>query len=479
MPDLFDLPFDADEGPSPPPSPPDVLTVSALTAAIREHLEQTFFEVWIEGEVSNARLWNGILYFTLKDAGAQLRAVMFRTAVRRLTFTVEDGQHVLARGRVSVYDQRGEYQLICEHVEPRGLGALQRALEQLKKRLAAEGLFEVARKRALPLLPRTIGVVTSLEGAALHDIIRVITRRHARVHLVIRPSRVQGEGAAGDLARGLAAVTAVPGVDVVIIGRGGGSIEDLWAFNEEVLVRAIAASPVPVVSAVGHEVDWTLADAVADLRAATPSQAAELVIAPADEFRQRIARARERLRATLYRGVETRRARVQALVSRRGFAGVPLRIGARARRVDDLATTAERLVRQATQQKRRDLERVARRLAACDPRRRVADLQTRLVVARNRLRSAAHRRTDDARAALGTSAAMLDALSPLAVLGRGYALCWAADGRVLLRDATPDLVGRRVSVDLARGALDCQVTAVVPAATTPSPPVQPQTGDAQ
>ncbi len=302
MPDLFDLPFESDDGDPPPRPRREVLTVSALTAAIREHLEEAFFEVWVEGEVSNHRPWNGLIYFTLKDAGAQLRVIMFRTAVRRLKFALEDGMHVLARGRVSVYDQRGEYQLVCEHVEPRGLGALQLAVEQLKTRLTAEGLFDSARKRPLPVLPRKIGIVTSLEGAALHDIIRVISRRHARVHLVIRPSRVQGDGAADDLARGLAAVAGVPGVDVIIIGRGGGSIEDLWAFNEEVLARAIAAAPVPVVSAVGHEVDWTIADGVADVRAATPSQAAELVIAPADEFRMRIERGRERLRATLASG---------------------------------------------------------------------------------------------------------------------------------------------------------------------------------
>ena len=277
-----------------------MLTVSELTAAIRDCLESKFFEVWVEGEVSNYRPWNGLIYFTLKDAGAQLRVVMFRTAVRRLKFAIEDGTHVLARGRVSVYDPRGEYQLVCEHVEPKGLGALQLAFEQLKKRLTAEGLFDPARKRPLPVLPHKIGIVTSLDGAALRDIIRVISGRHANVHLVVRPTRVQGEGAAEDIARGLTAISRVPGVDVVIVGRGGGSIEDLWAFNEEVVARAIAACSVPVISAVGHDVDWTIADLVADVRAATPSNAAELVVARKDEFHARIARCAERLRAALY-----------------------------------------------------------------------------------------------------------------------------------------------------------------------------------
>ncbi len=215
---------------------------------------------------------------------------MWRSAARALRFTPEDGLHVVARGRVSVYDPKGEYQLVCEHMEPQGAGALQLAFEQLKKRLSAEGLFAQERKRPLPALPRKIGIVTSLDGAAVRDIVTVISRRYPNVHLVIRPTRVQGEGAAADIARGLQAVAAVPGVDVIIVGRGGGSIEDLWAFNEEVVARAIAASPVPVISAVGHETDVTIADFVADLRAPTPSAAAEMVVAGQEEFRARIDR---------------------------------------------------------------------------------------------------------------------------------------------------------------------------------------------
>ena len=266
-----------------------VFSVTELTVGIRDLLEAEFFEVWVEGELSNCRVWNtGHLYFTLKDSGAQVRGVVFRSALRYLKFKPADGLRVVARGRVSVYEPKGEYQLVCEHMEPHGLGALQLAFDQLKKRLQAEGLFDAARKRALPALPRKIGIVTSLDGAAIRDIINVLGRRYANAHLVIRPARVQGDGAALDIARALRAIGRLPGVDVIIVGRGGGSIEDLWAFNEEIVARAIAGSPVPVISAVGHETDVTIADFVADLRAPTPSAAAELVVVRKDEFQARI-----------------------------------------------------------------------------------------------------------------------------------------------------------------------------------------------
>ncbi|MGE0865987.1 MAG: exodeoxyribonuclease VII large subunit, partial [Vicinamibacterales bacterium] len=262
-----------------------VLTVSELSATIRDTLENKFQNVWVEGEISNARLWNtGHLYFTLKDSTSQIKAVIFRGSLRYLKFKPEDGLRVVARGKISVYDVKGEYQLICEHMEPQGFGPLQVAFEQLKKKLAAEGLFEPARKRPLPALPRRIGLVTSIDGAALRDMVRVLRRRYPNAHLVISPTRVQGEGAAGEVARAIKLVARVSHVDVIIVGRGGGSLEDLWAFNEEVVARAIVASPVPVIAGVGHETDVTIADFVADLRAATPSAAAELVVRRKDEF---------------------------------------------------------------------------------------------------------------------------------------------------------------------------------------------------
>ena len=256
-----------------------VLSVSDLTANIRGILENAYSEVWVEAEISNCRLWNtGHLYFTLKDPGAQIKAVMFKSDVRSLKFKPEDGLHVIVRGRISVYEPKGEYQIVCERMEPHGLGALQLAFDQLKRRLQAEGLFDTARKRALPSLPRKIGIVTSLDGAAIRDIIKVLGRRYPNAHLVIRPARVQGEGAAADVARAIKDIVKVAGIDVVIVGRGGGSVEDLWAFNDEVVARAIVASPVPIISAVGHEVDFTIADFAADVRAPTPSAAAEIVV---------------------------------------------------------------------------------------------------------------------------------------------------------------------------------------------------------
>src|ERR1700704_3067567 len=289
MSDLFDQLFE--DEPPPEPAKPVVaapvigaaggsrriLSVPGLAVKGRDLLEAEFFEVWVEGERSGCRLWNpGHLYFTLKDGASQIKAVIFRSALRYLKFKPADGLRVVARGRVSVYEPKGEYQIVCEHLEPHGLGALQVAFDQLKKRLQAEGLFDAARKRPLPALPRKIGIVTSLDGAAIRDIIKVLARRYANAHLVIRPARVQGEGAALEIARGLRAIGRVRGVDVIIVGRGGGSIEDLWAFNEEIVARAIAGSPVPVISAVGHETDVTIADFVADLRAPTPSAAARL-----------------------------------------------------------------------------------------------------------------------------------------------------------------------------------------------------------
>src|SRR6476646_9926505 len=300
MSDLFSLPFEEDRKPVPSAPPPRrVVTVSELTNAIRDLLETGFGDIWVEGELSNCRLWNtGHLYFTLKDGSAQIRGVIFRTALRYLKFKPADGLRVVARGKISVYEPKGEYQIVCEHLEPQGFGALQLAFEQLKKRLQGEGLFDAARKRPLPSLPRKIGIVTSLDGAAVRDIIKVLRRRYPNAQIVIRPARVQGEGAALDIARGLRAITRVRGVDVVIVGRGGGSIEDLWAFNEEVVARAIANCPVPVISAVGHETDTTIADFVADRRAPTPSAAAEIVVAAKDEFIGRIDALQKRLRTS-------------------------------------------------------------------------------------------------------------------------------------------------------------------------------------
>ena len=435
MSSLFDLPFEEPrpEAPEPPP-PRRVLTVSDLNARIRALLEEQFIEVWVEGELSNSKVWNtGHMYFTLKDSGAQIRGVMFRSALRLLRFKPQDGLRVIARGRISVFDPKGEYQLVCEHLEPEGLGALQLAFEQLKQRLQAAGLFDPRRKRSLPALPRKIGVVTSLDGAAVRDIIQVLRRRYPNAHIVIRPTRVQGEGAALDIARAMTAIGRVPGVDVVIVGRGGGSIEDLWAFNEEVVARAIAGCPVPTISAVGHETDVTITDFVADLRAPTPSAAAEMVVARKDDFCNHIDRLAHRVEAAMTTRLHRCESRVRALDSR--SATIRGQVAARQRLYQSLSRT----------------------LDTFDLRRRLGRVRTRLMAAEGRLAGATAKSRHRADGRLRATAARLEALSPLAVLGRGYAVCWNADRTAVIRDAGRVAEGDRVRVTLARGELDCHV----------------------
>jgi exodeoxyribonuclease VII large subunit len=443
MSSFFDLPFEEPDPPkpdarSPKPAVRRILTVTELTARIRVTLEQQFFEIWVEGELSNCRVWNtGHMYFTLKDAGAQVRGVMFRSALARLRFKPQDGLRVVARGRVSVYDPKGEYQIVCEHLEPEGLGARQLAFDQLKQRLAAAGLFDPQRKRLLPALPRKIGVVTSLDGAVVRDIIQVLRRRYANTHIVIRPTRVQGEGAAMDIKRGIAAIARVKGVDVVIIARGGGSIEDLWAFNEEVVAYAIAGCPVPTLSAVGHETDVTIADFVADVRAATPSQAAELVLASKGDFSARI----DRLTHNLSRSIRSR-------------------LAVRDRHAAELTHDLRRTMRARLSARERAYQALRRNLETFDLRRRLAGVRTRLVSGDARLATALRRNTHRADARLQTAAARLDSLSPLAVLGRGYAVCWNTDRTQVIRDAATVQAGDHVRVTLERGELECDVRKV-------------------
>jgi exodeoxyribonuclease VII large subunit len=453
MADRLALPFDDDDAPAPPMAP---MSVSELTSQIRERLESAFATVAVEGEISNCRPWSsGHLYFTLKDERAQLRAVMFRTSVRTLKFRPEDGMRVVARGRIGVYDAKGDYQIVCDALEPHGLGALQAAFEQLKRRLQADGLFDAARKRPLPTLPRRIGVITSLDGAAVRDILRVLMTRHSNARVVLRAARVQGDGAAEDLVRALTAIVKVPEVDVVIIGRGGGSAEDLWAFNDERLARAIAACPVPVISAVGHEVDFTIADFVADVRAATPSNAAELVVDRADNFRARIDRAERRLRSAAALAIARHQQRVDRLARRldQWTASVLLKD----RDVQQMNRRLERAMAGRVSRQTQRFDTLRRRLEARDLRRVVAAFRTRSVAADARLRAALTRRVQRATARATTLAARLDALSPLAVLGRGYAVCWNDARTSIIRSAATLTPGDAVHVTLAEGELHCRV----------------------
>jgi len=364
----------------------------------------------------------------------------------------------VARGRASVYAPKGEYQLLCEHLEPEGLGARQLAFDQLKERLTREGLFHPERKRALPALPRKIGVVTSLDGAAVRDIIHVLRRRYANAHIVIRPTRVQGDGAALDIARGMAAIARVPGVDVVIVGRGGGSIEDLWAFNAEVVARAIAGCPVPTIAAVGHETDFTIADFVADVRAPTPSAAAEMVVSRKDDFCARIDRLSQRVASAMAARAHRLESRLRGLEARPGYSGVRGRVAMRGRHTADLSHELRRAMRAQIASRERAYQSLRLTLETFDLRRRLGHVRTRLVGAEGRLGAAFDRSRHDHEGRLRNAVARLETLSPLAVLGRGYAVCWTADRAHIIRDAATVAVGDRVRVTLASGEIDCDVT---------------------
>ena len=463
-------------------------TVSELTATIRLRIESALGEVWVEGELSNCRRWKtGHLYFTLKDDAARIQGVMFRSALRYLRFEPEDGLQVIARGRVGVYPPKGEYQLVAEHLEPRGTGARQLAFEQLRRKLADEGLFDASRKRPLPALPRRIGIVTSIDGAALRDIVKVLGRRHPNAHLLISPARVQGEGAARSIVAALRRLERVDRVDVVIVGRGGGSTEDLWAFNEEPVARAVAASRVPVISAVGHETDSTIADFVADVRAPTPSAAAEIVLAHKDEMTARIDRATSRLAAVVRRDVERRRAALHAVESRPGLAAWPARLAMRGRHADEVTHRLLDGMRANLAGRTRLSEALRLRLEALDVGRRMARIGTRLAMARERLARAMGDRRAEWRARLGaategafraaaarnaagrrrleTTAARLEPLNPLGVLARGYAVCWNAARTAAVRRADEVAVGDDVRVTLHDGALRCEVKAREPRAS--------------
>jgi exodeoxyribonuclease VII large subunit len=431
------------------------LSVSELTARVKILVETQFSEVWVEGEVSNFRRHSsGHWYFTLKDEGAMLRCASFRMQNRLIRFTPEDGLSVRAHGRLSLYEARGEYQLLVEYLEPVGVGALQLAFEQLKRRLAAEGLFELERKRPLPVLPRLIGVVTSPTGAAVRDILRVLKRRNEAVSVLIAPARVQGDGAGQEIARAIELLSARKEVDVIIIGRGGGSIEDLWCFNEECVARAIFNSRVPVISAVGHETDFTIADFVSDLRASTPSAAAEIVTLARDEISARIDGLSEDLAAALkYRLLELR-SQLSALGSSRAFNQVQVRIRSTAQRFDDAVYRMESALRRGVKRQRAKNSEISLKLRDADIRRQIQERRGRLGILSTRLKAAEGARVDRAGEAVSVAAGKLDSLSPLGVLARGYAIVFDKDGKVLKRAADVGK-GERLKIRVAEGELDC------------------------
>jgi exodeoxyribonuclease VII large subunit len=441
-----------------PAARPRALSVSELNERIQGVLETDFFDVWVEGEVSNLKAADsGHLYFSLKDERAQLRAVAWRTQARLLRFKPKDGQKVLARGSVKVYAPRGDYQLQVEVLEPLGKGSLQQAFEDLKEKLQKEGLFDAARKRSLPILPRRVGIVTSPTGAVIRDFLRVLRRRYRNLDVLLYPARVQGEGAGFEVAQGVRVLGRL-GLDVVIVARGGGSLEDLWAFNEEVVARALAASPVPTISAVGHETDFTIADFVADVRAATPSAAAEMVVQAKEELRARLAHLDSRAQAASRLRLTRVRSRLEAVTAHRVFEAERGRLRTGAQRTDELQRRCLAALARRRERARDEVRRVAERLSAFRFERQVHERRQRLQLRDERLGAAWRGALESRRAGLGRAAGKLDALSPLAVLSRGFAVVFDASGERVLRRARDAAPGDALRIRLQEGALRASVT---------------------
>lgn len=445
------------------PAPETILSVTALTRLIKETLGDRFPAVWVKGELSGfKRSDRGHLYFSLKDGTtALLDCVMWKTAAGRLTFEPRDGTEVEAFGAISVYEPRGRYQLVVEHVRPGGLGALLLALEELKRRLQAEGLFDPARKRPLPRYPMRIGLVTSPVGAAVHDLVKVLQSRWPPIGIVLAPVRAQGEGAAQEIAAAIERFNHYMKVDLLIVGRGGGSLEDLWAFNEEMVVRAIAASALPVMTAIGHEVDWTLADLVADVRAATPSNAAEIAVRDHREVRHHIAMGEARGSRALRQTLESRRRRLRELTEKYGFRRQRDALGFWQQRVDDLLERLQARARDVLAAARRRLGAVETRYGLREWPRTLAARRGDVGTSLERLAAAVAALTRARRDRVTGFQDRLRALSPRLVLERGYCLVRRPDG-TLLRAADGLAVGDSITIELARGEADARVEAVRP-----------------
>lgn len=439
--------------------PPDrrVWTVRDLVAAVRTHIEREYGDIWVEGEVSNFRAQDsGHLYFTLKDERSQVRVVMFRSQARLLRFRPENGMQIVLRGRVTIYEDRGELQISAEYLEPKGAGALQIAFEQLKARLEAEGLFDPGRKKAIPALPRRIGLVTSPQAAALRDILNILQRRHHSANVLIYPAQVQGDAAPLEVSAGIRYFNQAHDVDVIIVARGGGSAEDLAAFNHEGLARAVASSKIPVISAVGHETDFTIIDFVADRRAETPSAAAEMVIRSRQEVEEQTDGLRQRLaRALRYRLVIAKQALTE-LAQHGAFARIMDVINQRQQKLDDLTHRLERAERQMLEQQRRRWETAAAAVRHYDVRRVLVGIRRELEARVSGMASAARALLLSRRARLDRLSGQLKALSPLAILDRGYALVFDASGN-LLKDAARTKAGDEISARLARGIVTATV----------------------
>ncbi len=437
----------------------EVLTVTGLTRQVQDVLEAAFDQLWVEGEISNLRRpASGHLYFTLKDEESQVRAVLFRPVARSLRFDPEDGMRIVCRARINVYKPRGEYQLILDYAEPRGAGALQVAFEQLKARLQAEGLFEPGHTKPLPFLPSRIGVVTSPSGAVIRDILNITKRRFPSVNVLVAPVRVQGVEAPGEIVDALRLLNEAPGVDVIIVARGGGSLEDLMAFNDEGVARAIFASRIPVVSAVGHEIDFTIADFVADMRAPTPSAAAELVVPSRSDLLQQIRALHDRAVHAGARALRVRRERLETLAERvrdprRRLVDLRLLVD------DRLGGLTASLVRRLRAE-RETLRRLETHLQYLNPARRLQTLTFALENMRKSMITGIFRQVEGLRERLAGRTALLDSLSPLSVLARGYAIARTVPGGRVIRNARDLSAGNLVGINVAKGRFNAVVTTI-------------------
>ncbi len=443
--------------------------VRQLVAEVRELVEQEYGDVWVEGEISNFRpAPSGHVYFTLKDADAQLPIVLFRRQAMLLRFRPEDGLHVLVRGRVSVYEQRGQMQLVAETMEPVGAGSLQLAFEQLKERLRGEGLFGAERKRPLPAFPRTVGIITSPTGAVIRDFINIVARRHPGLSVLLFPVSVQGDQAPAEIESALEQLNEIDLVDVIVLARGGGSLEDLAAFNSERVARAIVASRLPVVSAIGHETDFTIADFAADLRAPTPSAAAELITEAQHTIAEHLANQSHRLdRAVRFQLLQARQLLTRYAVADRAESRVTTLLHRQAQRLDDLAFRAEAAL---TEQLRQQQGRVADLAAAVlrhDPRQALAQARERLAALRARMDRSIDRKLQRSIVRVSAVAARLHSLSPLAVLDRGYALVMDAAGG-LVRSTAQLNTGDQVTTRLADGSFSSRVESTSPGKPAPA-----------
>jgi exodeoxyribonuclease VII large subunit len=435
----------------------DIYSVSRLNREVRVLLERGFASLWLEAEISNlAKPSSGHWYFSLKDAAAQVRCCMFRQRNMLCAFAPRDGQKVLVRARIGLYEQRGEYQLVIDHMEDSGQGALKRQFEELSAKLAAEGLFAPERKRALPTLPRRIGVITSPSGAAVRDILHVLARRFAAIPVLIYPVAVQGAAAAAEIAAAVRLAGRRAECDVLILARGGGSLEDLWAFNDEALARAIVASPIPIVSGVGHEIDFTIADFAADVRAPTPSAAAEIAVPDGEEWLASLSRLARRLQRGLLRRVEAQRERLRWLIGRAALVSPSARLSQQTQRLDDLEQRMFRALRQILADRRSALSERRGRLWQLSPAARLRSTAARQAALYARLRAAALARLHLARERLAPLVRTLNAVSPLATLDRGYAIVSRVSG-VIVRNAAEVAPGTPIEVRLAVGKIRAKV----------------------